>query len=104
MQNVTNTVRKTPSSLTTLPTSDRPKVFFVGDNRSTVNWGRGASLALGQLLSHSFEIVGRVTGDFFVLATAEVGYVGTFMPAKYYAALSANANSRAATVCMVHQT
>lgn len=60
------------------------KVLFVGDNRTTVNWGRGASIALGQLLSGSFEITGRVTGDFFVLATAEAGYVGTLMPPKYY--------------------
>ena len=60
------------------------KVFFVGDNRTTVNWGRGASIALGQLLSGSFDITGRVTGDFFDLSTAEAGYVGTFMPPKYY--------------------
>jgi polysaccharide pyruvyl transferase WcaK-like protein len=60
------------------------KVFFVGDNRTTVGWGRGASLALGQLLAGSFEISGRVTGDFFDLSTAEAGYVGTFTPAKYY--------------------
>jgi len=51
------------------------KVFFVGDNRTTLNWGRGASIALAQLLSGSFQITGRVTGDLFVLRTAEVGYV-----------------------------
>ncbi len=56
----------------------RTKVFFVGDNRSNANWGRGASIALGQLLSGSFDITGRVTGDFFDLSTAEAGYVGTF--------------------------
>jgi polysaccharide pyruvyl transferase WcaK-like protein len=66
------------------PTSGWTKVFFVGDNRTNVNWGRGASLALGQLLSGSFEITGRVTGDFFTLSTAEAGYVSTLMPAKYY--------------------
>jgi polysaccharide pyruvyl transferase WcaK-like protein len=60
------------------------KVLFVGDNRSTVGWGRGASIALGQLLAASFEITGRVTGDSFDLSTAEAGYVGTFTPAKYY--------------------
>jgi polysaccharide pyruvyl transferase WcaK-like protein len=60
------------------------KIFFVGDNRSTVGWGRGASIALSQLLSASFEITGRVTGDLFDLSTAEVGYVGTLTPAKYY--------------------
>jgi polysaccharide pyruvyl transferase WcaK-like protein len=62
----------------------RMKLLFVGDNQTSLNWGRGASIALGQLLSSSFEITGRVTGDFFVLATAEAGYVGTFMPPKYY--------------------
>src|ERR1700687_125307 len=60
------------------------KVLFVGDNRSTVGWGRGASIALGQLLAASFEITGRVTGDSFDLSTAEAGYGGTFTPAKYY--------------------
>jgi polysaccharide pyruvyl transferase WcaK-like protein len=60
------------------------KVLFIGDNRTNVNWGRGASLALGQLLSGAFEITGRVTGDYFVLATTETGYVGTLMPPKYY--------------------
>lgn len=64
--------------------SARMKVLYVGDNRTNVNWGRGASIALGQLLSESFEITGRITGDFFVLATAEAGYVGTFMPPKIF--------------------
>jgi polysaccharide pyruvyl transferase WcaK-like protein len=62
----------------------RMKVFFVGDNRTAVNWGRGASIALGQLLSASFDVTGRITCDFFDLSTAEAGYVGTFMPPKYY--------------------
>ena len=76
---------QTLSSLTTpLATAARLKVFFVGDNRTAVNWGCGASIALGQLLSASFEIAGRVTGDFFDLSTAEAGYVGTLMPPKYY--------------------
>ena len=60
-----------------LATSARMKVFFVGDNRTTVNWGRGASMALRQLLSGSFDITGRVTGDLFDLSMAEAGYVGT---------------------------
>ncbi len=60
------------------------KVFFVGDNRTSLNWGQGASIALDQLLSGSFDITGRVTADFFDLSTAEAGYVGTFMPPKYY--------------------
>jgi polysaccharide pyruvyl transferase WcaK-like protein len=72
--------RLPPSSAAT----DRMKVFFVGDNRTTVNWGRGASIALGQLLSSSFEITGRVTGDFFDLSTTEGAYVGGFMPPRCY--------------------
>jgi len=59
-------------------------LFFVGDNRTNVNWGRGASLALGQLLSDSFEITGRITGDYFSLSTADVGYVGTLLPPPHY--------------------
>ena len=27
----------------------RMKVFYVGDNRTALNWGRGASIALAQL-------------------------------------------------------
>jgi polysaccharide pyruvyl transferase WcaK-like protein len=71
-----------------LPSSEartsRMKVLFVGDNRTNPSWGRGASIALSKLLSGSFEISGRVTGDFFDLSTAEAGYIGTLMPAKYY--------------------
>src|ERR1700722_10737800 len=63
---------------------DKMKVFYVGDNRTAANWGRGASIALGQLLSRSFEITGRVTGDFFELSTAEAAYVGGFTPPRYY--------------------
>jgi hypothetical protein len=73
---------QTPSSSAT---PARMKVLFVGDNRTTVNWGRAASIALSQLLSGSFDITGRITGDFFDLSTAEAGYVGTLMPPKYYA-------------------
>jgi polysaccharide pyruvyl transferase WcaK-like protein len=60
------------------------KVFLVGDNRTSINWGRAASLALYQLLSGSFDITGCVAGDFFDLSSAEAGYVGTLMPPKYY--------------------
>jgi polysaccharide pyruvyl transferase WcaK-like protein len=60
------------------------KVLYVGDNRTTVNWGRGASLALGQLLSKSFDITGRVTGDFFDVLAAEDAYVGGFIPPRHY--------------------
>jgi polysaccharide pyruvyl transferase WcaK-like protein len=60
------------------------KVFLAGDNRTAINWGRAASLALYQLLSGSFDITGGVACDFFDLSSAEAGYVGTFMPPKYY--------------------
>ena len=40
----------------------RMKLLFVGDNRTGANWGRGASIALDQLLAGSFEINGRVAG------------------------------------------
>jgi polysaccharide pyruvyl transferase WcaK-like protein len=66
------------------PPSHRAKTFFVGDNASTVNWGRGASIALGQQLSKCFEISGRITCDLFDLSTAKVGYIGTLIPTKYY--------------------
>jgi polysaccharide pyruvyl transferase WcaK-like protein len=62
----------------------RLKVLFVGDNRTNVNWGRGASIALGHLLSSAFEITGRIAGNSFVLPETEAGYVGTLMPPKYY--------------------
>ncbi len=85
MPTAASTPGEAPSSLATpLAPPARLKVFFVGDNRSTVGWGRSASIALGQLLSASFEITGRVTGDLFDLSTAEAGYVGTFMPPRYY--------------------
>jgi polysaccharide pyruvyl transferase WcaK-like protein len=82
--NLTGNDLKMASSQANTPSRTRLKLFFVGDNSSNANWGRSASLALGQLLSDSFEITGRVTGDFFALSTAEAGYVGTLMPAKYY--------------------
>ena len=68
MPTVANTVGNELSSLAVpLATHARMKVFFVGDNRANLNWGRGASIALDQFLSSSFEIAGRVTGDFFDL-------------------------------------
>ena len=62
----------------------RMKIFFVGDNRTAENWGRGASLALGQLLSGSFEVAGRVTGELFNVFSAQAAYVGTLIPPRYY--------------------
>jgi polysaccharide pyruvyl transferase WcaK-like protein len=69
---------------TPLSTHPRSKAFFVGDNRNSVNWGRGASIALGELLSTSFEICGRVPGEMFDLSTADAGVVGTIAPPRYY--------------------
>jgi polysaccharide pyruvyl transferase WcaK-like protein len=60
------------------------KLFFAGDNRTNLNWGRGASIALRETLSGPFEITGCVTGDWLDLSTAEAGYVATVMPPKYY--------------------
>jgi polysaccharide pyruvyl transferase WcaK-like protein len=62
----------------------RKRAVFVGDNRTGVNWGRGASLALRQLLEGTFEISACIGGEQFVLDTAEAGYVGTLLPARYY--------------------
>ena len=60
------------------------KLLFVGDNRTSLNWGRGASIALHQILSESFHVIGTVPGDLFDLSIAEAGYVGTLLPARYY--------------------
>jgi Polysaccharide pyruvyl transferase len=62
------------------------KAFFVGDNRRNVNWGRGASIALREMLTASFEISGCVSGELFDLSKAEAGFVGTLMPGRYYQA------------------
>lgn len=60
------------------------KVLFVGDNRSAINWGRGASIALREILDSAFEVIGCISGDYFDLSTAEAGYVGTLTPPQYY--------------------
>lgn len=60
------------------------KALLVGDNRASLNWGRGASIALHQLLSSSFEISDCITSDLFDLSTTDAGYVKTLMPARYY--------------------
>jgi polysaccharide pyruvyl transferase WcaK-like protein len=60
------------------------KALFVGDNRTSPNWGRAASIALHQLLSGPFEIIGTVPGTLFDLSVADAGYVGTLLPARYY--------------------
>jgi polysaccharide pyruvyl transferase WcaK-like protein len=60
----------------------RRRIFYVGDNRTGVNWGRGASLALRQLLVERFTISAVIAGEQLVLATAEAGYVNTLLPAR----------------------
>ena len=60
------------------------KLLFVGDNRTSPNWGRGASIALNQMLSEFFDVIGSVPGDLFDLSLAEAGFVGTLLPARYY--------------------
>jgi len=64
--------------------SNRKEVFLVGDNRLSFNWGRGASIALREVLSKAFEIRGCVSGNFFYLPLAEAGYVHTLMPPRFY--------------------
>ena len=59
------------------------KVLFVGDNSAVANWGRAASIALRQLIQANFEISGTVVGENFVLASSEIGYVGTLTPQRY---------------------
>ena len=63
--------------------SEQKKLCFVGDNRNGVNWGRGASIALSQLLSRSFQISGRVMGELFVLGPTGPGYVNTLIPPRF---------------------
>ena len=58
--------------------------LFVGDNRSNLNWGRGASIALHDLLAREFAISGLVKGTQFDLATADAGFVHTLLPQKHY--------------------
>ena len=60
------------------------KVFFAGDNRTNLNWGRGASIALRELLSSEFEIAGSVLGELFDLSVAQAGFVGSLTPPDFY--------------------
>lgn len=60
------------------------KAFFVGDNRTNLNWGRAASIALRELLSIDFEVSGCVKGELFDLSVADAGFVGTLTPPGYY--------------------
>ena len=62
----------------------RPKLLFVGDNRAAVNWGRGASFAMLQTLSSSFDFSGYVAGDQLDLSGEGAGYLRTLLPFRYY--------------------
>lgn len=61
----------------------RAKLLFIGDNRAAENWGRGASLALHQTLSSSFEMTGCVPPGLLDISAPGAGYVGTF-PSSHY--------------------
>lgn len=63
--------------------SDCKKLFFVGDNRSGVNWGRGASIALAQLLSRSFQITGRIMGEQLAPGSTWPGNINSRMPPRF---------------------
>lgn len=65
----------------------RMRVLFAGDNRTNLNWGRGASIALREILSREFEITGTVLGELFDLAAADGGFVGTLTPPSFYGLL-----------------
>ena len=62
----------------------KPTIFFIGDNRNSGNWGRGASIALRQMLSSKFDIIDSIAGESFDLSTTDAGYVGTLLPQRYY--------------------
>ena len=58
--------------------------LFVGDNRSNLNWGRAASIALHDLLVREFLLSGLVKGTQFDIATADAGFVHTLLPQRHY--------------------
>ncbi len=58
-------------------------LFWVGDNSAGLNWGRGASIALRQMLETQFSVVGRVIGNMFDARTAPAVYIGTLLPTRY---------------------
>lgn len=64
--------------------ANRPKLLFIGDNRAAENWGRGASSALHQTLSSSFEFIGSVPTNQLDLSGPGAGYVGTALAARHY--------------------
>jgi len=80
--------------------SDQPRrILIIGDNRRNVNWGgRGASIALSQVLGRRFHVAERIGGEAFHFETCGFGYVGTLLPPQranwYYYALK-HADSRA---------
>ena len=60
------------------------KALFVGDNRYGPNWGgRGASIALYQLIEQEFEVSAVVPGTLFPLGGHGLGYVNTLTPPRY---------------------
>lgn len=58
--------------------------LLVGDNSSNPNWGgRGASIALIEMLSKMFTISETISGSSFFPNIEGFGYVNTLLPAKY---------------------
>ena len=62
----------------------RSQALVVGDNRRNINWGgRGAGLALCQLLNETLEVASTIEGREFLLDAVDYGFVGTLIPARY---------------------
>ena len=60
------------------------KALLIGDNSSALNWGgRGASIALYQMLEQKFQVTGTISGSVFMLGSAGFGYINTFFPKRY---------------------
>jgi len=71
-------------SVVDFPMAHRTNIVFVGDNRTNPNWGRGASIALRELLSTVFDINGSVMGECFDLSLTNAGFVGPMVLPNYY--------------------
>ena len=60
------------------------KALLVGDNSSNPNWGgRGASMALYDMLERRFEVSAAIRGSAFSLSSAGFGYIDTLVPRRY---------------------
>ena len=60
------------------------KVLLVGDNSSNPNWGgRGASMALYDMLQRKFIVSESIRGSSFSLSSDGLGYINTLFPNRY---------------------